>query len=139
MKYSSSLKRYFSAKSEKMMELRKRTKIHFIRKIFENFRAYKSNAMIFVALSSKLFPIGKVLQPQATPQSTDVWCLCMYKNHNLWATMLGTVQLCKEQHRIGGEHMKHFYLCTPNGNFHLVLYLGQAQEKKTCLTYSVLH
>lgn len=62
----------------------------------------------------------------------------MYKSPNKWATkqnvvctrILGTIGLCQaEQHQMGKEHMKHFYLCTPN-KLYLVLYLGQEQEKQ---------
>lgn len=40
-----------------------RTEDIFDQKKYEDFRAYKANAMIFLAQSTKPFPTGKLLQP----------------------------------------------------------------------------
>lgn len=59
-------KRFFSAKSLRRWWDWDNWRYVWSEKNCEDFRAYKANAVIFLALSSKLFPTGKLLQPQPT-------------------------------------------------------------------------
>lgn len=149
LQYSSLLGKIFGChKSEKMMGLTEvRTEGMFDQSNWDDFRAYKENAMNFLALSSKHFPTWKPLQPQPAPKAGDVCAHTKVLMRAAWQDTISTwmlkiIQFCKAgQHQIREEHLKHFYLCTLNWNFYfyLPLYLGQAQKNQAYITSNVLY
>lgn len=124
-----------------------RTEGMFDQSNWDDFRAYKENAMDFLALCSKHFPTWKPLQPQSAPKAGDVCAHTKVLMRTAWQDtisiwMLKTTQLCKAGlHQIREEHLKHFYLCILNWNFYfyLPLYLGQAQKNQAYVTCNVLY
>lgn len=120
LRYSSLLRKIFQCqKFENMMELTEiRTEGMFDQSNCDDFRAYRENAIHFLASSSKHFPTWKPLQPEPAPKAGDFCAhtkvlmrVACQDTISIWIPK--TIQLCRAGlHQISEEHLKHFYLCT---------------------------